>query len=176
MSNLGLYIRGIIIGFILVVLQILIFNNIQFSRFVNIYIYVAIILSLPFGFNRATLMTIAFFVGLIIDIFCNTIGMHAFSCVLIAFAREYILRLLAMSHEYRPELSPDLRLYGPAWYFRYAIMMILLHHISLFFIEQFDVFYLPSTLLRILLSSIATLIIILILQIFVPANTDPTER
>ena len=83
-----------IFRFILLVLfQVLVLNNIQFLGYINPYLYILFILSLPVQMPRWFLLVLAFILGLSIDIFSNTLGMHAFATVFVAFFREGIIKL-----------------------------------------------------------------------------------
>ena len=69
-------------GFIfiaLVLTQVLVLNHIQFSGFVNPYIYVLFVLLLPMGSPRYVVLLLAFFIGLTIDVFSNSPGIHSFA-------------------------------------------------------------------------------------------------
>lgn len=65
----------------LVLVQVLILNNIQFSGFVNPYVYVLFILLLPFTIPGYLLLGLSFLMGISIDIFSNTLGLHAAASV-----------------------------------------------------------------------------------------------
>ncbi len=157
---------------VLVLVQILVLNRIQISGFLNPYLYVLFILFLPVGINRSILMVLSFFVGLVIDIFSNTPGMHAGACVLIAFIRPLIIKTLSSRDTLSPDSCPSLREYGWPWYIKYASVAVLCHHFFLFFIEQFDHLFFWSTLLRIILSSVATVVLIIVAQFFLPVKVD----
>ena len=73
-----------LISLVLILLQILLFNNIQFSGYVNPYIYLMIILLLPAGIQSWLLLLIAFATGIIIDFTSGTPGVHASATVLAA--------------------------------------------------------------------------------------------
>ena len=76
---------------VLVLLQVLLFNNIELAGLINPYFYVYIILIMPLSLNVSIQLLIAFFAGLIIDVFSNTWGMHAAATTLVAFIRPYLL-------------------------------------------------------------------------------------
>ena len=171
MTNTQNLIRIALIFVLSIIAQLLIFNNLQFFGFVNPYIYILILMTLPFGATTGTVMTIGFFAGLIIDIFCNTPGMHAGASVLAGFLRQYFLRFIAMHNEYEAEVMPDLRTYDIVWYAKYTALMVLTHHVALFALEQFDTFFFWPTLLRIILSSIATILFIFIIQLIIPIGS-----
>ncbi len=163
------------LGWLFVVLefgQILVLNRIQFSGFVNPYLYVLFVLFLPIGMNRGLLMLLSFFTGLTIDVFSNTPGMHAGACVLIGFLRPFIIKALSLREAFNPESCPSLAEYGWVWYLKYAGVLVLIHHTFLFFIEQFDHLLMWAILVRILLSSIASLIFIVVAQYFLPVKIE----
>jgi len=153
--------------FLLVLLQILVFNNIQFSGYVNPYVYILFIFMLPFETPGYLLLILAFILGLIIDLFSNTPGMHSFATVLMAFVRPSLLRAIAPRDDYQPGTTPSLHDYGFIWYFKYTVTLTLIHHTTLFFIEVYDLSYILSTIWRIMASSIFTLIFVFIAQLFV---------
>ena len=78
---------------LLVLIQVLALNNIQFLGFLNPYIYILFILSLPVKLPNWITLLLAFVLGLTIDAFSNTMGMHAFATVLVAFLRGGIINL-----------------------------------------------------------------------------------
>ncbi len=153
--------------FILVLLQVLVFNNIQFSGYVNPYVYILFIFMLPFETPGYLILFIAFILGLTIDLFSNTPGMHTFATVFIAFLRPFLLRSISPRDDYQPGSSPTIHDYGFVWYLKYTVVLILVHHTLLFFIEVYDLAHFFSTVWRIFASSLVTLIFIFIAQLFV---------
>lgn len=150
---------------ILVLVQVLALNNIQFLGFINPYIYILFILSLPVKFPRWLSLILAFILGLTIDTFSNTIGMHTFATVLIAFFRNGIIKLFT-SIEEGSNPVPSFYSFGVGAYIKYVVFMVLLHHSSLFFLEAFSFHNFWMTLLRILLSSFVTVLLILGIRSF----------
>lgn len=171
MTNTQNLIRIALIFIVSIVAQLLIFNNLQFLGFVNPYIYVLIVMTLPLGASTGTIMTIGFLSGLIIDMFCDTPGMHAGSMVLVGFLRQYILKFIALHNDYTLDAMPDIRTYDTTWYLKYATLMVAVHHITLFSLEQFDTLFFWPTLLRIILSILFTLIFIVLIQMLVPIGS-----
>lgn len=169
-ANSSNLIKIAIIFAVCIISQLLLFNNLQISGFINPYVYILILLSMPFGTSVPMLMIIGMIAGLCIDIFCDTPGMHAASCVLIGYLRQYILKLIAFRDEYKNDTIPSVALYGITWYLKYAALMVSIHHITLFFIEQFDTLFFWPTLLRIILSIIATIGFIIAAQFFIPTG------
>jgi len=163
--------RYILSFIILVFLQVFILNNIQFSGYINPYIYVLFILILPFEIPKWFLLVVAFVLGLTIDLFSGTIGMHSSATVIMAFFRPYILEIISPRDGYESETLPQLRYYGASWFIRYSVILILIHHFFLFYIEVFRFTHFFATFARAILSSIFTIILVLISQYFYRKDT-----
>jgi len=149
----------------LVLLQVLILNNIEFSGFINPYLYILFILLLPFDTPKWALLLTAFFLGLSIDIFSDTLGMHSFASVLIAYMRPNVLKIFAPRDGYDTTMRPGLKSFGMEWLVKYSLIMVLIHHFILFYIETFKFELFFSTLLRVILSTIFTIILIILSQL-----------
>jgi hypothetical protein len=149
----------------LVLLQVLVLNNIEFSGFVNPYLYVLFILLLPFDTPKWLLLIVSFLLGISIDLFSNTLGMHAFACLAIAFIRPYLLEVIAPRDGYEAGLRPDKSSLGWEWMIKYSVIMVVIHHFILFYIETFKFQLFFSTFLRVILSSIFTIILIILSQL-----------
>lgn len=156
---------------VLLLLQVVVFDNLDFLGLCNPFVYVGFILLIPFGTSTVLLMLLAAAAGLVVDLASNTPGMHMAACVLAAYARPRVLRLVAFrSVSYKDGELPGSRAYGSLWFARYAVLMVAIHHVALFLVEQFDSFYLWPTLLRIVLSIAASSLLIVLLENFVPAR------
>jgi rod shape-determining protein MreD len=152
---------------VLVALQLLIFNNIELSGFINPYIYILFILLLPFETPKALLLFIAFALGLVIDLFMGTPGVHSTATVLMAFARPVVLKVFSPHDGYQANTLPRLNQYGMEWFVKYTVALVLLHHCTLFYLEVFTFHGFFNTLSRALLSAAFTVILIIISQFFV---------
>jgi hypothetical protein len=150
--------------FILMAVQIVVLNNIQFSGFINPFVYIMFIMMLPVRIPKALLLIIAFVTGLTVDIFSNTMGMHAAACVFMAYTRPAVLRILSPRDGYETDSYPSAREQGFTWFLIYASILTFIHHLILFYIEVFRFSEFFSTFLRVLLSSVATIIFIMITQ------------
>jgi rod shape-determining protein MreD len=163
--------RYIINFIVLVLIQVFILNNIQLGGFVNPYFYVLFILILPFETPNWLLLIIALFLGLTIDLFSNTLGMHSSATVFMAFLRPHVLKIISPRDGYESETLPQLRFYGAAWYLRYSFILVFSHHLFLFYIEVFKLSNFFATFARVILNTIFTLILILISQYFFRKDT-----
>ena len=89
-----LVLKNVLRFIFLIGIQVLVLNNVLFMNYINPYIYILFILLLPFDTARWLLLVLSFALGFSVDAFQNTMGLHAFSCVFIAFIRRPILYFL----------------------------------------------------------------------------------
>ncbi len=154
-------------SFILLVLfQGLILNNIEFGGYANPYLYVVFILMLPFETPSWLVLVIGFVLGLTIDVFTSTYGMHVSATVFMAFARTYLIKLIQPRGGYDFGLKPNVQHMGLTWFLLYSVILIVLHHLFLFFVESFKITQFFSTIWRAFTSVSLTLIMLFILQLF----------
>ncbi|MBC8457491.1 MAG: rod shape-determining protein MreD [Bacteroidales bacterium] len=161
----NLVVRNSVRFLFLVLFQVLILNHINLGGYTNPYLYIYFILLLPFATPRWMLLILAFILGLSIDFFTNTLGLNAAATVLIAFCRPYVIR--AISHEPEEELGiqPSLRIQGFKWFFFYSAILVLIHHVALFYLEIFRLTEFFQTLLRVVVSSVFTLALIFLSEL-----------
>jgi rod shape-determining protein MreD len=149
---------------ILVLIQVLLLNHIQISGYVNPYLYILFILTLPFNIPNYLLLVLGFALGLNIDIFSNTLGMHAAATTFMAFTRPFVINLISSRDVLELNQFPRISELGFSWFFRYTVILVMAHHIFLFYIEMFSLSGFFHTLLRCLLSAALTIALILISQ------------
>jgi len=162
--------KYVIMFFVLVLVQVLILNNIQFSGLVNPYVYILFILLLPFTIPGYFLLGLSFILGISIDIFNNTPGIHAGATVLLGFIRPAIAQLVSSRELIEKGTSPNMTQLGSANFIKYTVISVLIHHLFLFFAEAFSFGDFFETLLRWILSSVFSIIIILGSQFIVFKN------
>jgi len=153
---------------LLITLQLLIFNNIQFSGYVNPFVYVMFILILPVAIPSWILLLLSFITGFIIDLFCGTLGVHTFATVLAGFVRPWVLSLNVTADGAEAVMSPSSYRSGLRWFLIYTFTIVLVHHLALFLIEIFSLRYFFQTLLRVLLSTTATTFFIVLFDFIRP--------
>jgi hypothetical protein len=162
-------ILGNIARFILLLAaQILIFNNINFLGFINPYPYILFIILYPVNGNKSGLLLASFFLGIIMDMFCNSGGVHAASCVALAYYRPYIFKFsFGLSYEYQTVklndvLTPER--------FSFILISVIIHHFVLFLLEVFRLNFLWEILLKTLISTLFTIIICIIIIYIIKPN------
>ena len=155
-----------IVRFILLVLvQIMLLNNVQFSGLLNPYIYIYFLLVLPVDFSPNGGLILAFVLGLTVDLFSQTLGMHTIASVFLAYGRPFVLRYMAPRDGYEFTRTISIRQMGWLWFLTFTGIMVFLHHFVLFFIETFRMSGLGFTIGKAIGSSLLTLSIIIVIQL-----------
>lgn len=158
------FLRYFLLFVVLSVLQVLVFDNLNFLGFINPYVYVFFLLALPVSIDKKHLMLLAFVLGFVIDIMSNTIGIHIFASVLIAYFRNNWIKVIFVHTDYE-NLSPSLKSFGLSNYLKYASVLIFMHHLSLFLLESLDWHMFVFNLVRALCNTAVTLLLILLYEI-----------
>lgn len=157
-------VKNIIRFVVLVLLQVGVLNHVQLGGFINPYLYILFIIMLPFGTPGWLILILSFLMGISIDAFCNSPGIHTSATVFVGFLRPYILSALLPRESVEPSDTPTIRFYGIGWFFKYSLVIVFLHHIFLFVIEVFKFDSLHLILLRAVLSVVFTMILIFLSQ------------
>lgn len=153
---------------ILVLIQVLILNHINFLGYLNPYIYIIFILLAPITINKSLLLTLSFTLGLIIDIFGDSGGVHAAACTVIAFFRPVALRsVFGLSYEFQTVKLSNL---GFGERFAYVTLMVLTHHIVLFSLEIFNFSHILLIAKKTLFSSLFTIVITMLVLVLFRRN------
>ena len=145
-------------------LQLFVFNNIQFSGYINPMVYILFVMMLPFDTPVWLILLSSFLMGTTIDLFCDTPGLHGTTCVLLGYLRRFVLNLFSPRDGYESNTSPTLYQLGFGWYIWYAGIMVLLHHLTFFLLEAHRMAEFFKTFFRALASGTFTLLFILIYQ------------
>lgn len=149
---------------VLLALQLLVFENIKLGGYINPYIYILFILLLPFETPGWILLLLGFFTGLIMDSFYNTLGIHSSATLFMAFIRPYIISNLSTHEQTNATATPTMYQNGVEWFVKYSLLLVLAHHILLFYLEAFSFVNFFATMARVLLSTLVTFILILLSQ------------
>lgn len=142
------------------------FNNIQFSGYINPYIYIMFILLLPVEIPSWLLLLLSFGTGIVVDLFSGSPGMHSSATVLAGFLRPTILRIVSPRDGYEARSELSMLNYGFRWFLTYTVLMVLIHHTVLFYLEVFRFADFFRTMLRVILSSIFTVTFIVLIEFY----------
>ncbi|HEY6162637.1 MAG TPA: rod shape-determining protein MreD [Bacteroidia bacterium] len=170
---IGTIAQNVIRFIVLVLFQVLILDHIGLGGYLNPFLYVLFILMLPFETPEWLVLLLGFVLGLTVDMFTDTLGMHTASSVLLAYLRKYILRLIAPRDGYETSFKPTFRQMGFNWFLAYAAILVFAHHFALFYIEIFRLSDFFFTFVKVVFSSVFTLVLIFITQFLFQA---PRER
>lgn len=134
----------------LVLLQAIILNKVNFGGYVNPYVFPLFIIMLSFEIKNWILLLLAFLLGLTIDMFSGTLGIHAFSTVFMAFMRPIFLKNVPPKTD---KINyPSLNENGFGWMLLYISTLLSIHHFTYFLLEAGSFNNIQHTLLLTFLS------------------------
>lgn len=145
---------------LLVFIQIFLLKNIVFYDLNVPYLYILFILLLPFETPNWALFFFSFLIGFTVDLFNDTLGLHAIACTILALVRILFISITVQKDNYDSDPEPSLSIMGFRWFFFYALVLTLIHHFFLLTFEVFRFAELASTFSRVLISSLITLTLI----------------
>jgi rod shape-determining protein MreD len=149
-----------------ILLQALILHRIPFlHKFITPYLYYLFIIWLPFNTKRGWLTLVGFLFGLTLDYFLNTPGLHAAACTLIAYIRPFLVNLLISQQGAEQNYaSPSIRSMGWAPYFTLVLILTLLHHTYMVFLEWLKIGSFWYFIMKILATTGISLLLILLTE------------
>lgn len=154
---------------LLLMAQVVLFNNMALFGFITPYPYILFILLYPVDGNKLGLIASAFLLGIILDMFGNSGGVHAASCLVLAYFRPAIFKFsFGLSYEYQTirindVLTPER--------FSFILIAVVMHHLTLFVLEVFRLSSLWDILLRTVFSTVFTIVVsIILIYLFKPAR------
>lgn len=154
MNNIRIVLWLIFIFF----LQVFVLNNINFSGYINPYLYISFVFLFPLNKNRFPFLFLTFLYGLGIDFFSDTGGIHAFSLLFIAYIRLLFVRIFFKKTEL-DYLLFNLNKEPFGQVFNYVVTLTLIHHLIMFGLANFSFQNLGGVLLNTLYSGIFTLLL-----------------
>jgi len=166
--EINVLVRNIGRFIVLLFLQVLFLNNIIVTSLnITPFLYVLFILMLPYETKPWISLMLSFLLGLSVDIFSDTGGIHAAAGVLTAFVRPVILEALVNREGYESGTEPRVSSLGFVWILKYTLILVFIHHLAFFTIDAFSFQHFGFVLLRALLTVIfSTGLIILTHLIF----------
>lgn len=147
---------------LLILLQLLVVNNLALSTYINPFIYIIFILSLPAHIKPWKVLLISFFAGIVMDSFYFTPGLHTGATVFMGYLRGFYLKFAANKEDLESKIIPSIADKGFAWFVIYALTLTFAHHFYLFLFEVYSFFEFYRTLLRVLSSALFSVLLIVI--------------
>jgi len=153
---------------LLLAVQIVVFNNMNFLGYISPFPYILFIILYPVNGNKFGLLFASFLLGIIMDMFSNSGGIHTTACLILAYYRPYLFRFsFGLSYEYQTVklndvLTPER--------FSFILLSVVIHHFVLFILEAFKISFFWDILIRTIFSTIFTIIICIIIIYIIKPN------
>ena len=145
---------------VVMLLQVLLFDQLQLWGACHPYIYILCLLMMPITLPHNVDMLIGALVGLVMDVFCNSLGVHTAACILVMFIRPYLIGALVNDKD-RLNEQISLRSIGMEAILRYVVIMVIIHHLMVFALAAWSWAHIGFVLLETLVSSLVTILIII---------------
>lgn len=145
--------------------QILFLKNLALFGVAFVFVYLLGILVLPISIKTTPLLLIAFILGLSVDVFYETIGMHAAAATMLAFVRPLWLRATSPTGGYVDTEEPSLNEMGLVWFLTYSIPLIFVYSLVFFTADQWGTSGFLGVLNKSLFSSILTCLLVILVQL-----------
>lgn len=149
----------LIIRFILLILfQVIVFNHINFFGYINPMIYVSWVILFPIEKGKSKILITSFLMGLIIDMFSDSGGIHTMSLVLIAYFRLNFLQMIMRKTDF-DYLLFNIKNIPLTQSLLYITSLTLLHHFILFNLIYFNLTQISQIISNTILTSLLTIIL-----------------
>lgn len=156
------FVKYSILFILLVLVQVLLLNNVKIFG-IGAFLYVYFILVFPTSVPNKLFMPICFLLGLSVDMFLNTYGVHAATCTATAFFRPFIIKR-TVQFEGIDSLDELTFKSLKRNYVVYSLILILLHHFLLFTLQAFSLNLIWLVLLETIFSTIFTFVLLMVVQ------------
>jgi hypothetical protein len=147
---------------LLAVLQVVVFNQIRWGwggrELLYVFIYPLFVALLPLRMPRPLVIILAFCLGITVDFFSETLGLHAGALTFTAYARPLVLSLLEPRDGYPTKAYPVRADLGINWLIRYLAVVLLVHSLVFFLLQAFSLYFVTEILTKILFTLPASLI------------------
>ena len=144
---------------LVMMLQVLLFDQLQLWGACHPYIYVLCLLMMPITLPHSADMFIGAAVGLIMDVFSNTLGVHMAACILLMFVRPYLIGVIVNDKD-RLNEQISLRAIGIEALIKYVVILVIMHHFAVFSLAAWSWSHIGFVLLETAVSSCITIILI----------------
>lgn len=146
---------------ILLLIQFTILDNVQLHSYVYINIYILAVYILPYRLKNASILLFGFFLGLIVDLGNDTMGIHTAATTLIAYIRPRLL-MLTSNREQIDDVQGKQKISDFGWFFKYVLISTTIFNVVLILCEAFSFNNILISLFRIVCSTLASTLFILL--------------
>lgn len=145
---------------LVMLLQVLLLDQLQLWGACHPYLYILCLLMMPITLPHSVSMVIGAAVGLVMDIFCNSLGVHTAACILLMFIRPYLIGVIVNDKD-RLNEQISLRAIGMEALIKYVVILVLIHHLTVFLLAAWSWTHIGFVLLETLVSSLITISLII---------------
>lgn len=122
----------------LLLVQVLICNHIALFNVAVPIIFIYFIIRLPISMGKGLLFTLAFLLGLSVDIFSDTPGVNALACTLLAALKQPMYYAYVPRDDKTIGLIPSVTSLGVGTYCKFLVSMVGAYCLMAFTIEYFN--------------------------------------
>ena len=145
---------------VVMLLQVLLLDQLQLWGACHPYVYILCLLMMPITLPHSVSMVIGAAVGLVMDVFCNSLGVHTAACILLMFIRPYLIGAIVNDKD-RLNEQISLRAIGMEALIKYVVILVLIHHLTVFMLAAWSWAHIGFVLLETLVSSMITISLII---------------
>lgn len=158
--------KHIVRGILILLVQVLILKRMgSGSAWIwehgDLFIYPLVILMLPIRMARQYVTLLGFAIGLVIDMFYDTVGIHAFALTAMAYARGLLLHYLEPRGGYTMIMRPTRHSMGLNWLLIYTSVAYFIHVFLYFTAEIFTFVYIGLILLKTIVTFLLSMMIVM---------------
>lgn len=145
---------------LVMLLQVLLFDQLQLLGVCHPYIYILCLMMMPVTLPHNVDMIIGALVGVVMDIFCNSLGVHTAACILIMFIRPYIISSMVNDID-RLNEPISMHVLGVENMIKYVLILVFVHHAVVFLLAAWSWSHIGFVLIETIVSGIITSFIII---------------
>lgn len=156
-------------------LQVLVLKHLYWDwdgqAYLQAHAYVLFIMLLPFNSPRSLTVLLGFIMGLSVDFFYESPGVHTATLTFTAYIRSLVFTILTPREGYNIKDYPTKNSLGDVWFLKYTSLLMLFHLFFYYAVEAFTFVYIGSILLKTFFSWLASVFFILLIVYI----TNPKE-
>ena len=160
----GAILNGLLRFVLLLIVQVFLFNQVHWGwggkNYLFILVYPLFVALLPLRAPRPLVIFLGFLLGLSVDFFSESLGIHAGALTLTAYARPLLLKLAEPRDGYNIKAAPSVHDLGRGWMLRYLALILAVHLLAFFALQTFSVYFLGEIVLKSLVSFPASLVVV----------------
>lgn len=159
------FIEYLALYILIIFFQVILFDNIQITGYLNIIIYPLFLILLPFNINRVALLLLAAALGITADTINYSYGVYSIIFIFLGYTRPFLLRLFVKSDLADSPAMPVSGVMGTSSYLQFLLLIMFLTFVSVTFLERLTLDYLWIAMLKIIISTLVSSIFVYFLQL-----------